>query len=77
MLDEPIEERGPKSTGAVGIMRNQIVDVKGLAGKEHFENAKAGHGSNHPVKFEISKPVSLFLLLENAGREINGFNVRT
>src|SRR4051812_30702758 len=76
VLDEPIEERGAESTGAIGIVRYQIVDVEGAAGEEHIENAKAGHRSNDPIKFEISQLVSLFLLLEDARCEINCFNVR-
>ena len=76
VFNEPIEERGAVPHGAIRIVRNQIVDVEGLARKEHFEDPEAGHRSHDPVELEISDLISLFLLLEDAGREINGRNVR-
>ena len=77
VLDEPIEERGAIPPGAIRIVRNQIVDVKGLARKKHVENTKPGHGSNHAVELQISDLIPLFLLLEDTGREIDCLDVRT
>ena len=76
VLDEPIKESGAKSPGTVGIVRDQIVDIKGAAREEHVENAKAGHRSDDPVELKIGKLISLFLLLKDAGGEINCLEVR-
>lgn len=77
VFDQPIEKRGAESARAVGIVRDQIVDIEGAAGKKEIEDAKAGDRSDNPIQFEEDKLVSLFLLGENPGGEIDRLDVGT
>ena len=77
ILDQPIKKRGAESAGAIGIMGDEIVDVKGTTGKEEIENAKTGHRTNPTLQFEKGELISLFLLIQHPRRKIDGFNVRT
>jgi len=76
VLDQPIEKRGAESARAVGVVRDQVIDVESPAGKQEIENAKARDGTDGPIQLEIGKLVSLFLLLENARGEIDRFDMR-
>src|SRR5438067_693754 len=75
VFDEPIEKGGAESAGAVGVMRDQIVDVEGATGEKEIENAEAGDGANGAIKLEISELISFLLLLENARGEIYRLDV--
>ena len=77
MLDEPIEKRGAKSARAVGIVRDEIVDVKGAAGEKEIQDAKARHGADDPVQLEKGKLISLLLLVQHPRGEIDGLDVGT
>ncbi len=59
MLDEPIEKRGAKSARTVGVVRDEIIDVKGAAGEKEIEDAKARHGADDTVQFEKRELISL------------------
>jgi len=76
VFDQPIEKGGAESAGAVGVMRDQIVDVEGATGEEQIENAKTGDGANGTIELEISELISFSLLLENARGKIDRLDVR-
>src|SRR6266403_5211104 len=71
VLDEPVEERGAEAARAIRFMGDEIVDVESATGEKKIENAKAGHGANSAIEFEIGELVSFLLLLQDAGGEIN------
>jgi hypothetical protein len=75
VFDQPIEKRGAEAARAVGIVRNQIVDVEGAAGKQEIEDAKTRDGTDGTIQFEIGKLVSLFLLPEDVRGEIDRFDM--
>jgi hypothetical protein len=77
MFDEPIEKVGAKSARAVGIVRDEIVDVKGSAGEKEIQDAKARHGANDTVQLEKRKLVPLLLLVQHPRSEIDGLDVGT
>jgi len=77
MFDEPIEKRGAKSARAVGIVRDEIVDVKSAAGEKEIQNAKARHGADDTVQLEKRKLVPFLLLVQDLRREIDGLDVGT
>jgi len=77
MFDEPNEKRGAKSARAVGIVRDEIVDVKRASGEKQMQDAKARHGADDPVQLEKRKLVPLLLLAQHLGNEIDGLDVGT
>jgi hypothetical protein len=60
MFDEPIEKRGAKSARAVGIVRDEIVDVNSAAGEKEIQDAKARHGADDTVQLQKRKLVPSF-----------------
>jgi hypothetical protein len=77
VFEQPIEKRGTESARAVGIVRDEVVDVEGAAGKKEIEDAKPSDGTDGAIQLEIGQPVSLFLLLENARGKIDRFDMRS
>jgi hypothetical protein len=75
VFDQPIEKGGAESAGAVGVMRDQIVDVKGATGEKEIENPETADGANGAIELEVSELISFLLLLENARSEIDRFDV--
>src|SRR2546423_10273113 len=65
VFDQPIEKGSAESAGAVGVMRDQIVDVEGATGEKEIENAEAGDGANGAIELEIIELISYSLSLEN------------
>ena len=59
MLDEPVEKRGAKSARAVGIVRDEIVDIQGAAREKEIQDAKARHGADDAIQLEERQLVSL------------------
>ncbi len=63
MLDKPIEKRRAKSARAVGVVRDEIVDVKGAPGEKEIQDAKARHRTDDTIQLEKRELVSLLLLV--------------
>ncbi len=62
MLDQPIEKRGAESARAIGIVRDEIVDVKSATGEEEIEDAKTRHRTDYAIQLEESQLISFSLL---------------
>ena len=68
MFDEPIEKGGAKSARAVGIVGDEVVDVKGASGEKEIKDAKAGNRTDDPVQLEERQLIPFFLLLQTLAR---------
>jgi hypothetical protein len=77
MFDEPIEKGGAKAARAVGIVCDEIVDVKSAAGEKEIQDAKASHGANGTVQLEKRKLIPFLLLVQHPRGEIDGLDVGT
>ena len=77
MFNEPIEKRGAKSARPVGIVRDEIVDVKSASGEKKIQDAKARHGADDTILLEKGKLVPLRLLVQDPRSEIDRLDVGT
>jgi hypothetical protein len=75
MVDQPIEKRGAKSARAIGIVRDEVIDIQSATGKKEIEDAKPCHRTDHAIQFEERQVISLSLLFQNPRDEIDRLNV--
>ena len=66
LFNQPIEKFAAETKRSVGSLRNKIVHVKKLAGKERFEKSVAGDGAHFAFRLEKRQQVAFLLLTRDA-----------
>ena len=61
-LDQPIKKASPKTTGAIGGARHEIVEIKRPAGEEEVEESITGDRAHIALGFEVDEAKSFLLL---------------
>ena len=70
LFNQPIEKFAAETKRSVGSLRNKIVHVKKLAGKERFEKSIAGDRANFAFRFKKREMVAFFLLAQDVLDEL-------